>query len=49
MGETVISKTGNNWFFDFEMSTPWEQLSTGVFIVPEGINQQGSPELDMVH
>ncbi|EDR03736.1 uncharacterized protein LACBIDRAFT_331273 [Laccaria bicolor S238N-H82] len=30
----VISKTGVNWFFDFDMSTPWEQLATGVFIIP---------------
>ena len=30
-----ISKSGHDWFFDFEMSTPSERLATGVFIVPE--------------
>ncbi|KIJ92329.1 hypothetical protein K443DRAFT_135317 [Laccaria amethystina LaAM-08-1] len=33
--EPAVSKSGHDWFFDFEMSTPWEELSTGVFIVPE--------------
>ena len=33
--ETSVSKSGHDWFFDFESTTPWRQLSTGVFIVPE--------------
>ena len=35
LGGPAISKSGNDWFFDFEMSTPWKRLATGVFIVPE--------------
>ena len=46
-GESSISKSGNDWFFDFEMSTPWERLSTGVFIIPTETRQ--SIDEDLLH
>lgn len=30
-----MSASSHDWFFDFEMSTPWEPSSEGHFIVPE--------------
>jgi len=30
----AVSESGDDWFFDFEMSTPWESTA-GHFIVPE--------------
>lgn len=47
LGEAAVSKTGSDWFFDFEMSTPWEQLSTGVFIIPEAT--RASIDEDLIH
>jgi hypothetical protein len=35
LGGPTISKSGSDWFFDFEVSTPWKQLATGIFVVPE--------------
>ena len=45
--DTSVSKSGSNWFFDFEMSTPWEHLSTGVFIVPH--DTRASIEEDLIN
>ena len=35
-----LSATGCDWFFDFDMTTPYNHLSTGVFIVPELTRKQ---------
>ena len=31
----AVSESGWDWFFDFDMSTPWESASSGHFVVPE--------------
>ena len=33
--EGPLSESGCDWFFDFEMSTPWEQGISGGFTIPE--------------
>ena len=30
----------SDWFFDFDMTTPYDHLSTGIFIVPESAHEQ---------
>jgi hypothetical protein len=35
-----LSKNPSDWFFSFDMTTPYEHLSTGVFIVPEATREQ---------
>lgn len=45
--ESAVSKSGNDWFFDFEMSTPWVHLSTGVFIIPKEVRE--SIDEDLLH
>jgi len=35
-----LSKSGSDWFFDFDMTTPYDHLSMGVFIVPEPTREQ---------
>ena len=34
-GEGALSESGSDWFFDFEMSTPWVQGIGGGFTIPE--------------
>lgn len=31
----AVSESGCDWFFDFEMSTPWESTAAGHFVIPE--------------
>lgn len=33
----AISESGSDWFFDFEMSTPWESIGVSHFIIPEAL------------
>lgn len=35
-----LSGSRCNWFFDFDMTTPYDHLSTGVFIVPKSARDQ---------
>lgn len=35
-----LSVSGSDWFFDFDMTTPYNHLSTGVFVVPESTRDQ---------
>jgi len=39
-GGEPLSDTSSDWFFDFDMTTPYNHLSTGVFIVPEATRDQ---------
>ena len=39
-GEERLSGSGSDWFFDFDMVTPYNHLSTGVFIIPESTRDQ---------
>jgi hypothetical protein len=31
----AVSESGSDWFFNFDLSTPWESSATGHFIVPD--------------
>ena len=39
-GGEPLSVSGSDWFFDFDMTTSYDHLSTGVFIVPESTREQ---------
>ena len=40
VGVEPLSASGSDWFFDFDMTTPYNHLSTGVFTVPEATCDQ---------
>ena len=39
-GGEPLSGTGSDWFFDFDMTTSYNHLATGMFIVPEAAHDQ---------
>lgn len=40
VGVEPLSGSSSDWFFDFDMTTPYDHLSTGIFIVPEATRDQ---------
>jgi len=47
VGVEPLSKSGYDWFFDFDMTLPYDHLSTSVFVVPEAMRDQIHDDITM--